>query len=294
MNQASGSYWRPWLALCGLLLAAGVAAQDRFEAGLLWRIERSGVTPSYLFGTMHSDDPDVLDLAAPVEQAFDQAGAVTLEVTLDAQSLRVLGTALLISNGGGLDALVGADLFRRAVEAMAAHGFPEAMVARMKPWAVAVSLMTPPARSGLVLDHVLYQRALAEGKPVHALESVDEQLDLFDGMTLQEQVALLRETLDNLAEVQRMLDDVRQAWLERDLARLLEINAATLRDSDPQFAASFNQRVIVDRNQRMAERMQAHLREGGHFIAVGALHLPGEQGLLQLLERRGYRLTRVY
>jgi len=294
VNRIGRPWQRLWLAACCLLLAAGAAAAERFDTGLLWRIERSGVTPSYLFGTMHSDAPDVVELAAPVQQAFEQAHAVTLEVTLDTQSLRVLSTALLIGDGGRLDVLVGADLYRRAVEAMAGHGIPDAMLARMKPWAVAVTLMTPPARGGLVLDHVLYQRALADGKPVHGLESVDEQLGLFDAMPLQEQIALLRETLDNLDQIQRMLDDVRQAWLQRDLARLVEINAATLRDSDPQFAASFNQRVIVDRNHRMAERMESQLREGGYFIAVGALHLPGEQGLLQLLERRGYRLTRVY
>ena len=69
---------------------------------------------------------------------------------------------------------------------------------------------------------------------------------------------------------------------------------AALRDGDPKFAAVFNQRIILDRNKRMAERMESRLHEGGRFIAVGALHLPGKEGLLELLEQRGYRLTRLY
>jgi uncharacterized protein YbaP (TraB family) len=294
VNQTRWPRYRLWLALLCLLAASGVAAQGRFDSGLLWRIERAGSSPSYLFGTMHTDDPGVVNLAAPVRQAFDQADAVTLEVTLDVQSLLDLAQALLLNEGGTLDALLDAALYARAVEAMAGQGIPDSMVARMKPWAVAVTLMTPPTETGVVLDQVLYQKALADGKPVDGLETVAEQVGLFDSLTLEEQIELLQDTLDHLPEIERMLDEVRQAWLQRDLARLVEINAAILRDSDPQFAATFNQRIILDRNHRMVERMQARLRAGGRFIAVGALQLPGREGLLELLEQRGYRLTRLY
>lgn len=294
VKPAGARRYPRWLAVLCWLAAAAVAAQGRFDSGLLWRIEPPGSTPSYLFGTMHSDDPGVVDLAAPVQQAFDQAEAVTLEVTLDAQSLAALTRALLISDGSSLDALVGSSLFERAVEAMAGHGVPDTVVAGMKPWAVAVTLMTPPDRSGMVLDHVLYQQALADGKPVDGLETVAEQVGVFDSLTQEEQVALLQDTLDHLPDIEGMLVDLRQAWLQRDLARLVAINEATMRDSDPQFAADFNQRIILERNQRMAERMESRLRKGGHFIAVGALHLPGEKGLLQLLEQRGYRVTKLY
>jgi hypothetical protein len=294
VNQPPWRGYPLWLALLCLLVTTASAAQGRFDAGLLWRIERAGSTPSYLFGTMHSDDPAVVDLAAPVRQAFDQADAVTLEVTLDPESLLTLTQALLLNDGRMLDALLGSALFERAVEAMAGYGIPDSMVIRMKPWAVAVTLMTPPTRTGVVLDHVLYREALAEGKPVDGLETVAEQVGLFDSLTLEQQIDLLEDTLEHLEDIERMLMELRQAWLQRDLAGLVEINAAALRDSDPQFAAVFNQRIILDRNQRMAERLESRLQEGGRFIAVGALHLPGKQGLLELLESRGYRLTRLY
>jgi uncharacterized protein YbaP (TraB family) len=294
VNQTRWPCYPLWVILLCLLVAAGAAAQGRFDSGLLWRIERAGSTPSYLFGTMHSDDPGVVDLAAPVRQAFDQASAVTLEVTLDPESLLALTQAMLMNDGRTLDAVLGSALFERAVEAMAGYGIPDSMVARMKPWAVAVTLMTSPTHSGMVLDHVLYRKALADGKPVDGLETVAEQVGLFDSLTLEEQIDLLRDTLEHLDDIEQMLVELRQAWLQRDLARLVEINEATMRDSDPQFAAAFNQRIILDRNHRMAERMESRLREGGRFIAVGALHLPGKEGLLELLEQRGYRVTRLY
>jgi uncharacterized protein YbaP (TraB family) len=277
-----------------LLLAVPAAAAERFDSGLLWRIEGPGAAASYLFGTMHSDHPEVVELAPPVQRAFERADGLTLELALDPQSLLSLTAALLMTEGRSLESLLGADLFVRAVEAMAGHGIPEVLVANMKPWAVAVTLMTPPAQSGVVLDHVLYQKALADGKPVDGLETVTEQVALFDDMAVEEQIALLRDTLDHLADIDSMLIELRRAWLQRDLAKLMEINEHSMRDTDPQLAAAFNQRIIIDRNRLMAERLESRLREGNRFIAVGALHLPGRNGLLELLSQRGYRVTRLY
>ena len=168
------------------------------------------------------------------------------------------------------------------------------LVANMKPWAVAVMLMTPAGNNGVVLDHVLYQSAVAAGKKVHGLETVAEQMGLFDDLSHKDQIALLEDTLDNLDIIGQMLDELLIAYLDRDLKRLLELNEASMRDSDPLLAETFNRKVIVERNYRMAERMQSRLREGQQFIAVGALHLAGKEGLLNLLVERGYRLSRVY
>ena len=285
--------WQTAVVLLCLLIVTAPAQAQRFDSGLLWRIERAGTT-SYLFGTMHSDDPRVVQLAPPVQQAFDRAGAVVLEVKLDSESLLSLSVSLLMSDDKTLEALVGPEVFEHAVDAMAAHGVPKTLVARMKPWAVAVTLMTPPARSGVVLDHVLYRRALADGKPIAGLETVDEQVALFDSLALDEQIVLLRDTLNHLPEIERMLTDLREAWLQRDLTKLVQINETSLRDAHPDIAAAFNQRIIIDRNHRMAERLEPRLQEGDWFIAVGALHLPGREGLLQLLSERGYRVTRIY
>ena len=101
--------------------------------------------------------------------------------------------------------MIDGDLYRRAVTAMAAHGLPETMVARMKPWAIAVTLMTPPAQGGVVLDQLLYRQAVSAGKPVQGLETVAEQVDLFDGLSEQEQIGLLRDTVDHLPEITQML-----------------------------------------------------------------------------------------
>lgn len=282
------------IALACLAGAAAVAADETFDSGLLWRIERAGVEPSYLFGTMHSGDPRVVQLPKPVQRAFDQSRSLTLEVVLDPQSLLAMTSALLMTDGNTLESLIGRRLYERSLEAMSARGIPEMLLANMKPWAVAVTLMTPSGDSGVVLDHVLYRDAVAAGKRVHGLETVAEQMGLFDDLPLKDQITLLKDTLDGLDTITHLLEEIQVAYLERDLKRLLELNEISMRDSDPQLAATFTRKVIVERNHRMAERMQSGLHKGQQFIAVGALHLPGEEGLLKLLSERGYRLSRVY
>jgi uncharacterized protein YbaP (TraB family) len=283
-----------FIAVACLAGAFAAVADDSFDSGLLWKVERAGVKSSYLFGTMHSDHPRVVQLPKPVRRAFDQAQSVTLEVVLDPQSLSAMTSALLMTDGNTLESLIGRRLYERSLEVMRSRGIPEILLANMKPWAVAVTLMTPAGNTGVVLDHVLYQDAVAAGKKVHGLETVAEQMGLFDDLPLKDQITLLKDTLDNLHTIAHLLDDIQAAYLDRDLKRLLELNEASMRDSDPQLAATFKRKIIVERNHRMAERMLSGLGEGQQFIAVGALHLAGEEGLLKLLSERGYRLSRVY
>jgi uncharacterized protein YbaP (TraB family) len=74
----------------------------------------------------------------------------------------------------------------------------------------------------------------------------------------------------------------------------MEINTAAMQAGDQQLAAEFQDRLITRRNRLMAERLQPYLQEGNAFVAVGALHLPGETGLLELLEQRGYTVRVLY
>jgi uncharacterized protein YbaP (TraB family) len=281
------------MLLLALLAVAMEAAAGRFDRGLLWKIEVDNAAPSYLFGTMHSDDPAVVRLPDAVRQAFDTSRGLTLEVLLDARSLLAMTAGLMLAPGETLEARVGPDLYRRTVDALAAHSVPEIMVSGMKPWAVAVTLMTPPTETGEVLDMRLYSEAVAAGKPVDGLETPLEQLSVFEELSDSDQVELLRDTLDNLPEMGALLEELKQAYLSGDLRRLVEISDRSMQDSDPELVERFNTRLIDERNHRMAERMQARLEKGGQFIAVGALHLPGEEGVLNLLSRKGYRLSVV-
>ena len=261
--------------------------------GLLWEIASSDSPPSYLFGTIHSEDPGVIGLAPAVEKAFTGSRQVILEVTLDANALIAGSAAMLMSDGRQLSGIVGKDLFEQTAAALQARGIPEVVAEQMKPWAAATALSMPAPGTGQVLDMMLYQRAQQVGKPLHGLETIAEQLEVFDGLPLSDQVALLKDAVEQHAGIDAMQAELLAAYKRQDLAAMMAINEAAMAAGDQRLAREFQRRLIVDRNHRMAERMEPYLKQGGAFVAVGALHLPGEQGLVSLLSQRGYSVRVV-
>jgi hypothetical protein len=164
----------------------------------------------------------------------------------------------------------------------------------MKPWAVVLTLSVPPPKTGLFLDMVLYMMALRNEIPVLGLETVDEQLEFFDTLRDDQQVALLEETLTTRDQLEKSFNELLTAYLDRDLAEMERLNNKYLDETDPEIAELFRDRLLNARNLRMLDRMIPALHNGRVFIAVGALHLPGDTGLIRGLREKGYRVTPVY
>lgn len=280
-----------WL---GGVYAESAAVPIKAGQGLLWKIEKAGVKPSYLLGTMHSEDPAIVELPEPVMAALQTSDLVSLEMVMDPENMASLSGAMEIVQGPELSEILGKDLYNQLVPAMSNQGVPEHVLRRLKPWAVATTLMVPKSNTGLFLDRVLYLEALAKGKPVEGLETAAEQAAVFEGLGQADQVQLVQEALKAYPKLDEMYAELRDAYLKHDLQALVAINDAALKDGDPAFAQRINTRLIIDRNLRMAERMQTGLASGNTFFAVGALHLPGDQGILQQLRKQGYRVTAAY
>ncbi|GAB4352896.1 MAG: TraB/GumN family protein [Gammaproteobacteria bacterium] len=293
MRTFTGNRWLGGILAAAMLLLSplGGAAGER---GLLWRIEKEGIPPSYLFGTIHSDDPRVNRLPEPVRRALDGAKSFTMEVLLDEAALAQLMVLSVLPPGQSLADLLGETLYRKTVEAMARHGYPEAAVERLKPWVVLTTLSTPRPQGGEILDLALFTRADSMGKPVYGLESVAEQVTILDRLPMEEQIAALRDTLAHIEELESIFDKLYRAYLDRDLDRLVALSDEHLYMGSREAGETLMEQLVDVRNRRMAERMQPRLEEGGAFVAVGALHLPGEQGLIQLLRERGWKVTAVY
>jgi uncharacterized protein YbaP (TraB family) len=148
--------------------------------------------------------------------------------------------------------------------------------------------------TGQFLDKQLYDRALADGKQFQPLEKPDEQLSVFTSLTLDEQKSLLRHVLDEYRTYPRMYEQLTEAYLARDLDTLADISFGNPISDDPALQEKFMQQMLTRRNHRMVERMEPHFKRGKVFVAVGALHLVGDEGLIALLRKRGYSVTPLY
>lgn len=265
-----------------------------YARGLLWRIERAGRPPSYLFGTIHLADPRVTTLPPPVAQALGESRHFLMELVPDADGLALLAESMMFTDQRTLTEIVGRQLYGDIEAEFRRRGMPTAMLAKYKPWAVAVILSLPATvRGGVPLDMQLQLKAAEQGKTVEGLETAAEQIAVFDDLGLEEQRALLEATLREQQAVEHEVETLVQVYLSRDLLRLRAVAEAYAR-GDEALKATVRERLLVARNVRMVERMQARLEQGGAFIAVGAAHLPGDDGLLALLEKRGYRVQAVY
>jgi len=261
--------------------------------GLLWRVDSGDAPASYVFGTIHVDDRRVLKLPARVRGALLSSRSFTMEVALGEVDPMALSTAMYYGDARTLASTAGPELAGRAALLLAERGIPQRAALIMKPWAAAVTLSSPATSRGEFLDAHLHNLASQRSLPVFGLESIAEQFAAFEDMAVDDQVALLRQAVAEHREVGNAVDEMIDAYLARDLRRLQGL-ARGPAGGDQQLADEFMRRVVTQRNLRMVERMQARLRDGGAFIAIGALHLPGERGVVALLRERGYGVTAVY
>jgi len=280
-------------------LAADVARRSPDTHGLLFRLEKAGVAPSYVFGTLHSADARVTALPAPVARAFGEARTFATEGRLSDWEITNFFDAAQFGDGRRL-----ADFFDVAalaeIRARLGERAPtEAAFERLKPWAVMLLLAeaAPQAgEDGVTLDQRLLQDARRRKLAIVGLELPDEQVAAFDAITLPAQVALVKFVLAHRDALAGEHDAVIAAWLDRDLAALAALNVAQER-RNPEIAphlAELTRHLVDDRSVQMAHRLFVPLRAGHVFVAVGALHLHGQNSLLALLREQGYRVRRVF
>jgi len=271
------------------------AARAEFSRGLLWRIEYPGAPASYLFGTLHVDDERVLELPAPVRQAFDTSRGVALEMLNDEDSIREFRAAM-VTRDPLLPGQLGTEVYARVDNLLGEHGIPHDLRPRLKPWSALLVLLRPRETPGIILDNLLMLEAAGRQRSVHHLETIEEQISAFESMPLATQLALLRHALARYRIIQDAVRPMIHAYLDRDLGAIWRINGEAMGGDEPVQAdnARFLEAVLFQRSERFAERLAPLLREGGLFAAVGALHLYGERGVPSRLRKLGFTLTLIY
>jgi uncharacterized protein YbaP (TraB family) len=161
----------------------------------------------------------------------------------------------------------------------------------MKVWAAMMTLSVPPPQTGLFMDFSLSLRAAGAGLKVFGLETLEEQLSFLEKMPMEQQLALLDQALDEFDRVEEVHDEMVEHYLAGDLGGLEAKTDEQLNELAPEARDYFIEKGIVERNRRMVSAVLPRLAEGRVFIAVGALHLPGESGLIHSLREAGYDLN---
>lgn len=281
------------------------AARVRAGDGLLWRIEKPGVAPSHLFGAFHAADPRLIEVAARTDALVKAASSLATELGDLSPTAKAIEMARAVVSSVDPDrhtlALVGTEAERAAVVDLArARGFDRDAIDKMPPWMLVAVFALPlcelARENREVVDDRLMTTARQAGVPIEALETVEEQLDAIRSIDPK----LIGAYLGMIAQRPALIDDGFATMTALYAAsRIGAIEPALkyglkLTQRQTLLSEDVSKRLVLDRNRLMAKRATPLLEKGGAFVTVGALHLVGDEGLVELLRKDGWRVTKVW
>ena len=272
------------------------------ENPFLWKIE--GTRPSYLFGTIHFPDPRVTTLPDSVETAFRNSQVVYTEIPLDRATMVAQVSKLMLTGGQTLLDIVPPELISRTEKYMKSIN-PALTIepfTKFKVWALALSLSSLEQQVNnpgkLALDAQLYQRAQQQGKKVAGLETVEEQIAIFDNLNQNEQIKMLKDTLDFIDAAKEKGVNIPEqfiAWYTKgDIDAFGNLLMQYVKKD--KFYDAFLQKVLYKRNQLMAERIVKIIQtnpDKSHFFAIGAGHFWGKSAIQNYLAKQGLEIKRM-
>ena len=284
------------VAICTSTLGYGTPAAQTTAAGkhFLWTV-RSDANILYLAGSIHALPADAYPLPAVFEKAFEASGTLVEELDLaEAASLSAAPLLLakgLYGDGRTFESAVSKETATLVAQYFKQTGLPMEMIRPMKPWMImlmltAFELQKVGLDASLGLDKYFYDKAVAAKKPVIGLETAEFQIDRFDKMPDMVQEQMLRSTLTELDAQSNQLKSMIVAWQRGDTATLEK----SVRSSFDGYPAAYTS-LVAERNRNWIPQLQMCLSSPTPcFVVVGAAHMVGPDGLLALLQQRGYNV----
>ncbi len=289
-RQATNSRWTVGLVLLAFVaLASHLNAQEK---SFLWKV-KSDKGAIYILGSIHYLRPQNYPLKKSIQEAFENSRTLVLEIdpqrgTLERAQQAMLEKALY-RDGTSLQQNISPETYQLAEQRARELGIDLLQMSRLKPWFVAFSLTSVKLQKmgfdpNFGLDRVLADQAKSGGKAIRGLETLEFQIGLLDQFSPPEQDSMLRQTLSELDLLDKSLDQVVQSWSLGDARALEQLVLAGMKEY-PQIY----EKIVVDRNRRWLPDLVKMLEQGEKaLVVVGAAHLVGKNGVIELLKRRGY------
>lgn len=284
------------LALGLLLLAGSLSGSDvrnDFEKGLLWKVSGNGLEkPSYIFGTLHLICTSDFYVFGGIDEKLAESDRLVLELDLTDPTLMIeLQREMFMDNDTQLSDLIAKpDYELLETFFVDSFGMDMSFLSRFQPYFLITMLY--PHMLGCIpksYEQFFITQAMQREIEIMGLETLQEQLHVFDALSYNDQAEFLMEFLKNFDDKRKEFQQMLEMYLNQDLAGLWQIILNAQTDNE-----EFNRRLLYDRNHRWIASITALMREGPVFIAVGAGHLPGRYGILKMIEDEGFTVERVY
>ncbi len=287
----NGKLLYPLLALVSLF------SGSLYSETSVWKVSQ-GVNQLFIGGTIHILGAADYPLPAEFDRAYQRSDLLVLETDMeklqDPDFQRVMMRALSYSDGRNLKSVLSAKTFQLLDNYCKSRGIPTDNLLPFKPGMVATTLtMLELQRLGLGgvgVDAYFNARAIKDRKKLGQLETVESQLAFISSMGQGQEDDLIAYTLEDINNLPALMGEMKQTWRKGDLSSLERVNIIPFKRDFPKIY----QTMLVDRNNAWIPQIEAMLKTREvEFILVGALHLAGEDGLLEHLSKRGYEVEKL-
>ncbi|MCE5204833.1 MAG: TraB/GumN family protein [Porphyromonadaceae bacterium] len=287
------------------LLLSCIGASSRGTGSLLWEVSGNGLEqPSYLYGTHHLVTVSFLDSVSGVKDAFESTTQMVGELDMSDMAqmqMKIMGESTMPA-GVTYDSLLSQEevaLLDSILTRLMGVGLDQ--LGTLKPSLlsnlISVTLYQqyyPSLSSGKGLDQYFQEEALKRARPVIGLETTEDQIHLLlNAQTLERQAELLICMVKHPELLKEQMDELQVAYHAQDIDALYTLSVKELPDDPCPSSVEEKNALNKDRNEKWLEKLPAIMKEKSSFIAVGCLHLPGEEGLIEGLRKLGYRVEAV-
>jgi len=265
----------------------------------LWRFT-SGSSRIYILGSIHYVNKDIYPLDEKIEEAFSQSDILVLEAKIDQETV-LKGQLSMVeyamySMGDNLKQHVSGEVYDFVVRKLEEFSLPIELFGMYRPWFLAQLITSMQLQSwGYLPEYgidMYFMRKARGRKEILELESLQFQASLLSNFSDRYQELFLYNTLLELDRAKEYMPRLVNAWSLGDTGTLESILLRSLKE-DPQLSVVYD-KIIYERNRNMAGKIEEFIRTGrDYFIVVGAGHLVGEEGIIELLRRKGYDVEQL-
>lgn len=285
-----------FLILVGLSVPLAKAQQSNQH--MLWKIEKGDELQGYLLGSIHIMKPEAYPLDAIYQQAFEKSDVVVFELNFDSlmtNMLPLVQQLAMYPPGKSIEDVLSIEAYTLLQNTLDSLGLPAARFNRFEPWFLSMSLPSiQMKRAGYAgtsgIDMHFFSEAKKTGKKIIGLETAKYQLNIFDDLPLGLQKKYLKFTLEQTKKGILEIDELTKAWLHGNANRIEEIIQAKMKKNLPRLYKN----ILTERNHNWIPKIEALLaKDETPIIIVGAGHMVGQEGLISLLEEKGYEIEQM-
>jgi uncharacterized protein len=273
------------------------SAYAQNHKNFLWTVQ-SKTNTVYILGSIHFMKKEIYPLDKKIEDAFDKSDVLSVEANVNDISridLQKLMETSLYSGDDNIEKHVSGETYRFVKKEIERNGIPAWIADKQRPWILALTLTSLELlKLGFNPEYGIDMHFLSKAsgkKKIKELESVNYQINLLSGFSDKEQEAFLLYTLKDLNLIEKEVDTALRAWTTGDAKGMESIMGSLQEDRG---MSSMYEKLIYERNRNMAAKIEEYLKtKETYFVVVGAGHIVGEKGIIEILRRKGYHVAQL-